>query len=497
MLRHTSGLHYTIVQFGFDANRPNVPVIITDEGGGCVLFEAFYFITRIPFRDKSQTWQREAVRAIARLYDFYRVVLPQGGIDSEPIAGTLISKFIESQKYGSSWLEELDGTGIHWDAVQPTALAKIKNYLSKFLETVAEVRPSHLSNAGFNSFALSALMTIEARRREGDRKALLYHLTETSRRDRLERHSFPSHTSQDKNRTRAKHFPFEAIGDLILEGCRRKRRRSEYAGFASEYNLTILMAILLCAGAGLRSSEIFHMFVRDVTSKSVRLYHPAHGRIAYKERYISRQQFLREEFGRLPRTKVSGAQFAGFKSMLMTENDASGAYSIAHFLPDSLYGIPFQEWFYSVFQAYIFDVFPERADHPYLFVSTNSSNFFGNPWTKTAMRDAFGRAVRKIGLVPDRSTGVHPHGLRHLYGQSLKSMNVSPSLIQTCMHHKTIAAQLAYTSSNAAEVNRELTALEDSLKTGVPYLPGKADRTFFSEQLSVPPKNFSSLGKIG
>ena len=46
-------------------------------------------------------------------------------------------------------------------------------------------------------------------------------------------------------------------------------------------------------------------------------------------------------------------------------------------------------------------------------------------------------------------------------------------------------------------MNRELTALDDSLKTGVPYLPGKADSRFFSEQLSVPPKNFSSLGKIG
>lgn len=488
MLRHTSGLHYTIVQFGFDANRPNVPVIITDESGGCVLFEAFYFITRIPFRDKSQTWQREAVRAIARLYDFYRVVLPKGGIHSERMAGTLISKFIESQKYGSSWLAELNGTGIYWDAVQPTDLAKIKNYLSKFLETVAEVRPSHLSNAGFNSFALSALKTIDARRREGDRKALLYHITETSRQDRLERHSPPNHTSQDINRIRAKHFPFDAISDLIVEGCRRKRRRTEYAGFASEYNLTILMAILLCAGAGLRSSEIFHMFVRDVTSRDVRLYHPEHGRVKYAERYVTRQQFLREEYGRLPRTRVSGAQFAGFKSMLMTEKDTSGAYSVAQFLPASVHGIPFQEWFYAAFQAYILDVLPNRIDHPYLFVSTNSSKFFANPWTKTAMRDAFGRAVRKIGLNPDRSKGVHPHGLRHLYGQSLKAMNVSPLLIQACMHHKTLEAQLAYTSSNAAEVNRELTALEDSLKNGVPYLPGRVDSSFLSEYLSFPPQ---------
>ncbi|CUI02164.1 tyrosine-type recombinase/integrase [Leisingera aquaemixtae] len=498
-MRRTTGHHYTIVQIGFDARQPGVPVIVTDEDGGRILFEAFYFITRVPHRDKSRTWQGEAVRAIARFYDFYRVVVPDCVIASEQMAGTLIAKFIESQKYGSSWVPELDNSSLYWKALSPADLGKTKQYLSKFLETIAEVKDNALSNAGFKSFALSTYRAVSARRREGDNRSLLYHISETAQKDRKGRYPFPDRAAYKSATVRARHFPFDAVGELIVEGCRRKRRRSEYTGLASEYNLNLLMAVLLCAGAGLRSSEIFHMFVRDVTRKHVRLLHPEHGRVKHQGSFVSRQQFLREVYYRLPRTRLSGAQFAGFKSMAMTEKDSDqeGPYSVAHFLPESIHGIPFREWFYSAHREYILNILPEGADHPYLFVNSSNSDGFGDPWTKTAMRDAFNVAVRKIGLNPDRSKGVHPHGLRHFYGQSLKSLNVSPLVIQTCMHHKTLEAQLAYTSATEVEVNRELTALEATLKRGETYMPQGEPIDLLVFKYKSDPAGLFTTAKIG
>lgn len=427
------------------------------------------------------------------------MVVPDRVIISEQLAGTLIAKFIESQKYGSSWVPELDDSGIFWNALSPADLGKTKQYLSKFLETIAEVRDNALSNAGFKSFALSTCGAANARKREGDKRALLYHISETAREDPKGRYPLPDLGACKSTTVRAKHFPFDAVGELIVEGCRRKRRRSEYAGLASEYNLNLLMAVLLCSGAGLRSSEVFHMFVRDVTGKHVRLFHPEHGKVKHQGSYISRQQFLREVYDRLPRTRLSGAQFAGFKSMAMTEkeSDQEGPYSVAHFLPETIHGIPFREWLYSAHREYILNVLPEKANHPYLFVNSSCSDGFGDPWTKTAMRDAFNVAVRKIGLNPDRSKGVHPHGLRHFYGQTLKSLNVSPLVIQTCMHHKTLEAQLAYTSATEVEVNRELGALEDALKRGVPYVPQKESADLLGFKYKSDPAGLFTTAKIG
>lgn len=499
MKRHTSGLHYTIVQIGFDSKQQSLPIIVTDEENGRALFEAFYFITRFPYRDMSRTWQREAIKAIARFYDFYRVFVPSRVVETDEFASTLIAKFIESQKYGSSWLPELDEAGLRWNAQSPADLAKTNNYLSKFLEVISEVRDNPLSNASFKSFALSTFRSLEARRRNSDKRSLLYHISKTAKRNddwNSNGHGPPAHS---KDATRAKHFPFERIGELLLEGCRRKRRRSEYTGLASEYNLNLFMSILLCAGAGLRSSEIFHMFVRDVTDQKVKLFHPEHGRVQHHGAYISRQQFLRENFDLLPRTRLAGAQHAGFKSMLMTEklNSREGSFSVAHFLPEAVHRINFQEWFYAAHREYILNVLPDDPGHPYLFVNSSSTSGFGRPWTKTAMRDAFNSAVRKIGLEPDRTQGVHPHGLRHFYGQTLKVLNVSPLVVQACMHHKTLEAQLAYTAANAAEINRELSSLDKPLREGIPCDLGSTLTNPIGLKFKSDPAGLFSAAKLG
>ena len=498
-MKSTSGLHYTIVQIGNGARCQGIPAIVTNEAGGTLLYEAFYFLTRIPYIDRSRTWKREAIRAIGRLYDYYRLFRHLYDLEKENEAGTFIAKFLETQRYGSSWDLELEVHGLKWDALSRDDYSKTIFYLSEFFQTISEVRRSPLSNAAFKEMSLSVLRSAEARRRHGDRRSLLYHVSKTSRMDQFGSFYGRSSAGKQSVRVRAKHFPFEALEDLIVEGCRLKRRRSEFSGIASEYNLNLLLSILLCAGAGLRSSELFHLFVRDVSEKSVRLFHPEHGTIRVNEKFISREQYLREYFGRVPRTKASGAQWSGFKSMLMTEKESKpeGQFAVAHFLPEKTFGIPFQDWFYSVFRVYTLEVYPASDQHPYLLVNTSRSESFGQPWTKTAMRDAFDAAVRKIGLEPDQSKGVHPHGLRHLYGQTLKSSGVSPLVIQNCMHHISLESQLAYTSPSSIEVNTELSALTEAMTNGSSFTHKTRNVEFLGLRYKSDPAGIFTHGKLG
>lgn len=249
---------------------------------------------------------------------------------------------------------------------------------------------------------------------------------------------------------KAKPFPHNALVKLIYEGCRRNRSDRAFLDnkanqtLASEYNLNLLMAIILMAGGGIRKSELFHIFLRDVEGETVWLYDPEYG----STDRVSRTDFLRDEFKLLPRNRVSGQFHAGWKRLLLL--DASNNRSQIHFLPH------YRTLFSRVFQAYRLHVLPKQElKHPYLFISTDAQNY-GERWTIGGLNQAFRRAMQKIRIEKRKEDGTHIHGLRHSYGQSLVSMGLSPLIIQNCMHHVSIESQAVYTRPSAEKVNETL-----------------------------------------
>ncbi len=106
------------------------------------------------------------------------------------------------------------------------------------------------------------------------------------------------------------------------------------------------------------------------------------------------------------------------------------------------------------------------GDHPFLFVSSGRAaktlgQEVGAPYTMTAFENAWEQAVRRVGRLHDDPTmaemrkwrGTTPHGGRHFYGRFLFSIGLEPSVIQRCMHHKTLNAHSAYTRLTPSEVN--------------------------------------------
>lgn len=225
-------------------------------------------------------------------------------------------------------------------------------------------------------------------------------------------------------------------------------------------------------GAGLRKSELFHLFVEDVITPNriVYLYHPEKGiHRNYSGPNLTRREYLMTEFGRVSRIRMRGNQRVGWKNLLIT--DASNERSQCYFLPK------WEETFFRIFQEYRRLVLPENMEHPYLFVSLDRDNY-GEPWTPAALTKQFSAAVRRIGLEPRQELGTTPHGCRHYYGQSLVDMKLSPVIIQECLHHMSITSQLVYTRPTPLKVN-------DALNTAHSAMVAKAKQEASNTQSGI------------
>jgi integrase len=247
-----------------------------------------------------------------------------------------------------------------------------------------------------------------------------------------------------------KPFPADTLVRLISEGCRLQKSNKDFYDangrptLASEFNLNLLMALLLMAGAGLRKSELFHLFIEDIHENVVWVYHPEAGMSATGRR---RRDVLREDYGLLPRNKISGTKKAGFKGFLIV--DGARKRSRLHFLPS------YERLFFQVFKEYRRHVMPNAPNHPYLFVSTDV-RYYGDPWSIDALNDAFKKALVRIDASQSKHDATTPHGLRHGYCQSLINMKMSPIIIQQCMHHTTLDAQKQYSFPSDLQVNTAL-----------------------------------------
>ena len=58
--------------------------------------------------------------------------------------------------------------------------------------------------------------------------------------------------------------------------------------------------------------------------------------------------------------------------------------------------------------------------------------------------DSFHRALRRIGVEPQKNMGLSPHGLRHRYGRWMADLGLDTKACQIMLHHRSAASSSIY-----------------------------------------------------
>lgn len=239
-------------------------------------------------------------------------------------------------------------------------------------------------------------------------------------------------------------FPDSEIEKLLQVGFVKKGQQ--------DYKLQA-MTILMNYG-GLRKSELFHLFVSDITLNPnrenealVRVYHPEYGR-SPDPKFDNRAAYLSSITHYLPRTKyrLTERLYSGWKAPLLT--------SKSYFFEVIFNPAEKAEEFLKVWINYLKyqRVEPPEGDpHPFAF--TNSR---GAPETLKNFQRKHKLAIEKIGLECRKELGTTEHGHRHAYGYRCRKAGLSQIEIQRAMHHKSPMSCLVYTCPTSEEIRIEL-----------------------------------------
>jgi integrase len=347
-------------------------------------------------------------------------------------------------------------------AKSPAQFSLVRSEVREFCKFCDDLHgPQNALSSGRFLGAIEAAHAREVRKRFSK----LYHLSARGEK-RPPRADGVGAYGQDPRVRPAKSFPRSLLSAFIFDGCRRERTSKDFSHpLANEFNIPLMLALVLLAGSGIRKSELFHMFADDIRAEEVRLYHPETGQYAWKgpaggRLTGERKTFLAKVHQRRPRNRYpkGHSQFAGWKEMLLDYGSPNN-YSVVQWIAPQL-----RELFVLLHGVYVRHVRPKGLDHPYYFVSLSQGEF-GEPWTVGGFNAAFATAMRKIGEAPDSDRGRNPHGLRHLYGQTLTDLGLSPRVIQHAMHHRSILSQLAYTKPSP---QRAIEALEAARRFNAP-----------------------------
>lgn len=266
-----------------------------------------------------------------------------------------------------------------------------------------------------------------------------------------------------------KAFPDELFSDLLRNGFRRPIQ-------VAWTTLRDQLIALLLHNGGLRLSEALQLWVDDVfvrhddpTAAVVRVYHPREGLRTYEDpasgnmRTVTRAEYLRLAYGRVPLTELPGRKSVGWKEPLL--NNTREKYLTVFW------------WSEDAARAFLDDfryvqLRPHVGRHPYLFIAGG-----GEPMGIRAYEKVHAAAIRRIGLVAAQGLGTTPHGHRHAYGLRLRRAGVPRKVRQVAMHHKSAFSQDVYTEADADEVEKVLRALAvapglQPLESRLPSIPG-------------------------
>lgn len=433
--------------------RPVPLIILSDGKPGYAINQWIYWLLE---EGTSPATLEKHVSAVMQLYEFYHRVHKDRPITKD-ISENLISDFLDAKRNGS----ELMG----WKAnPRRSTLQNYLRSLNLFDEWHSTFHGAHRMNPSEEAFMSSYEIYLDFKRR--DKYDPLIHLF-PSRKHMKEIHDHKVRIEHKRftvgRKSIPKTFPVEKFVDLVE---RTPNPRDQ-------------MLLLLMGGGSLRKSEPLHLFYEDVLgvhddgSTRIRLADPEDGvitwekngklfegtRTDYFENCFENTQFRNTNpdlYKLVPRTLGKrGANHVGFKGMTFSDDGErafiDGRYTVWNelFWIEPRLGARFQV----AYQNYIQEHFYERPKgwpyHPWLFI-TLEKNRYGMPMTLSALRQAWGSALYRVGL---EKSGLTPHSLRHMYGAYCASVLGLPiELTKTLMHHSSISSTEVYYHLRANDV---------------------------------------------
>ena len=243
-------------------------------------------------------------------------------------------------------------------------------------------------------------------------------------------------------------FPEDQIEKLLYLGF-EKNGLFDYKSQA----ITMLMNY-----GGLRKSEVFHLFISDITlhpnqSKEalVRVYHPIIGS-SPDPNYRNRQEYLLSKTSYKPRNTYSFSErlYSGWKTPLLTSKD--GYFEVLFNPPEKA------REFLAVWINYLkYQRVEPPKSNPHPFAFTNS---LGAPETIKNFQRLHKNAVERIGLECKKELGTSEHGHRHAYGFRARTAGLDQVAIQKAMHHKSPISCLVYIKPTLEEVKEKLRGIK-------------------------------------
>lgn len=430
-----------------------IPVLLTPNGPLDSLVD--YLVAHWDIR--SPQWMLKVVQAV-RLFLEYLDSNPDGTDGAD-----LFQNFRQRLLTGSiDYAAGSDPSGLWWRPRRPkisnTIICNLTDYFiwwcakhpgvlypKAFLEKnsfydrrVAQLAYEYRRNQAFLGHTWSTVQ--ETSRRAGNRRATKWHKEPSAEKD-----SPPA-------------FPEERVLDLLFTGFK----------VGGRFNYRDMLITLLMNGAGFRVSEVFHLYLTDVTedpaapgSALVLIHHPAWGTAPNDPLWVdasgslrkgNRAEYLAEVFGLSPRDWVLGPYAAGWKGG-MHETRFGGYYKQAYwFLPE------FGQLFWKLWHLYIdqvMEIAPALRAHPYAFMNISRAPL-GGIYKMGKFEASHSAAVMRTGLVPSKQLGTSIHGHRHGYAQRLRRAGVPKEMIRRFMHHTDLSSQEVYTQAGHDECREQL-----------------------------------------
>ena len=448
----------------------DLPTLLIEQNGETMIFEQLHRY-QLKYSEKSKSWHKKLVQAVGLLLDYM-----EANQDYYSTPKEFFETFTKSVYSGTINEKGSDPSGLYWlpKRVETAnmllyALNGFSDWLHKNYGTV-QLNPWREATRYEERLNWMAQINKSHNSFLGHLNAV-HEISETAKVVRNIVRRRKPYSANGATKT----FPENKINDLLWEGFKNTRKNYEL-DLVDRYNWRDIAITILMHGGGLRHSEVFHLWLKDVfpdpkdpNSAVVRIYHPSEGSAPkdFKNpttgKYITdRASYLLLKYGLLPRNKYAAddKRFAGWKDPRL---DSEEKYMHIYWFP--------KEWgktFMFVWKMYLAKRMKDgiKDTHPFAFVS-HSPNTLGEMMPLRTQRESHEKAVEKIDLTVGKNYGTTPHGHRHAYGQRLNNAKVSSHIIQRSIHHKSEKSQGVYKEPTVAEVTATLNNATASLDNGL------------------------------
>lgn len=492
-----SRYHYIIWVYCKEHQGREIPMVLLENGRpGYVINQWVAYLL-----DEEITPSRLElyVRALCHLYEFYWAQIAAFQLlKIESAERDLLEDFFIAKRFGTDqyciksgekydWLQYL---GLYWEPLNwsKKTLLQYQNAINEFDEWQVIFN----KGSSMNPYVEKSQTTYEIFRdfiQRSEYDAFLHLFPAREHSKKLHKISVQGkylhkHLEQSANRKKSqKAFPLDKFVDLIQ----------------TTPNIRDKLLWLLMGAGSLRMSETLHLFLSDVDGinhedgdAKVILAHPEFGDVNWDDDTSSVRCTTRTEYFRLkwkneqfsvghplrqlqPRTqygKRNSKLHAGFKGMTFGENPSNELLLTQgnkyrkvdqHYVwwLDVRFGQLFHKYFMHYYQKYFAPAPSHWPWHPWLFISTNKSNY-GMPLTIPALKEAWKRALRRLGM---EGSGLGVHSLRHMYGYYCANA-LEPErgfaepqraeIAQMLMHHANINSTMVYFKRESSTIRNIL-----------------------------------------